>query len=263
MGKKILPALLFLLVCCLSGCNLGDLQDIAIVANVEDEFNLDLWESLAPDGRTLEFHISTIKEEDCSNAFIDHRLSNSTNGFSISLLDILKPADCDPEPAPAQARINLGALKAGFSNFSIDLKNTVFNEGQLTTLNDRYLIKMETEDGVKLIRTELLRVPEQSIWGYAHYERAEQEAEASRFLADLQAAGKPALYQPGYYGHFSIDADRKIEAVYDQPVEGETKLFLFNYSGDSASLEALLDKYRNAQNADMIFRLYDDKGNIF
>lgn len=255
---------LVLLFCfCFSGCAVEELDEIVVVADVKDEFYLDVWEALTPTARNLQLHISTIEQEDCKNAYIDHRFKKSGNGFTISLRDIRQPDHCDPGRSPARTNIDMGSLNPGFYSFTIDLKNTVFNEGQLTALNDRYLIRLETENGVKLARQELFRVPDAVIWGYVHYRSSDDEAGALAFMEEVKKLGEPVSFKKGYYGYFTVGAGSMVESIYDQPADGTVKPFLFQYRGDDASLQQLVTRYRTTYSAQIDFRLFNSKGQTF
>ena len=39
-----------MILCISSGCNLSSLEDTVVVPDVDDEFYLDLWEALTPEG---------------------------------------------------------------------------------------------------------------------------------------------------------------------------------------------------------------------
>lgn len=245
------------------GCKVEELEDVVVVADVEKEFYLDFWEDLSLDGRSLEFQIETIKKENCRNTLIDYRLHKTNSNIAISIRDIREPAICDPGPAPARVGIDVGSLKAGFYTFSIDLKNTVFNEGQLTTLNDRYLISLETENGVQLVRKELFRVPDETIWGYVHYQSPDDEYGALQFINRLKELGSSTPFKQGYYGHFTVGADGVINSVYGEPEEGQVRPFLVSYRGGKEPLQNLINRFRTDYGAEVTFRLYNSLGESF
>jgi hypothetical protein len=245
------------------GCKVGELEDVVVVADVENEFYLDLWEDLSLDGRSLEFRIETIRKENCKNTLIDYRLHKTNSNIAISLRDIRQPATCDPGPAPARIGIDVGSLKAGFYTFSIDLKNTVFNEGQLTALNDRYLIRLETENGVQLVRKELFRVPDETIWGYVHYQSPDDEYGALQFINQVKELGGSTPFKQGYYGYFTVGNNGQILAVQGQPEEGQVKPFLFSYRGGKQQLQDLINQFRTNYGAEVSFQLYNSLGESF
>ena len=142
-------------------------------------------------------------------------------------------------------------------------KETVFNEGQLTTLNDRYLMKLETENGVQLKRQELFRVPDDVIWGYAHYESADDELGARQFIEKVSEKGTAIALQQGYYGHFTIGAGRIIESVYDQPGAGTVLPFLLEFTGDQSELNALMEQARADYGAEVTLQLFNSLGESF
>lgn len=260
--RMLVGGLLLALGLAALGCAAEEIEEVVVVADVKDEFYLDFWEDLSSDGRTLEFRITTIEEEECQNAMIDHRFNKSGNEFSISLQDIRQPADCNVGKAPARANIDAGNLNLGYYVFTIDLKNTVFNEGELTLLSDRYLIRMEAENGVRLVRRELFRVPDGMIWGYAHYESSDDRSVATRFIGDIKELGREVNMRQGYYGHFLVGPDG-VSKVHGQPEGGESELFLLEYRGAPENLKAIIDEYRALYGTQLAFGLYDWQGQAF
>ena len=63
MRIGIYTGLLLFLFLGLTSCKLDNLEDIVVVADVEDEFYLDMWEELNPDASKLQFRIATIKQK--------------------------------------------------------------------------------------------------------------------------------------------------------------------------------------------------------
>jgi len=252
--------LLFLLM---SSCAVEDLEDVVVVVDVKDEFYLDFWEKLSPEGRSFEFIIKTIEEENCTNAYIDHKYNKSGSNFAISIRDIFQPLNCAPGKAPAQTNIDAGGLKLGVYTFSVDLKNTVFNNGQLTTLNDRYLISLETENGVRLARKELLRVPDEIIWGYAHYKSPDDEFGALQFIEKIAQIGNYIPFKQGYYGYFNVGTGSVIDTVYDQPEDGHVIPFLLEFRGNSTELQEMINQFRADYGAEVTFQLHNSLGQSF
>lgn len=258
---KYLIYLLALLV--LAGCDFSSLKDPVVITEVEDEFYVDLWETLAPtfEERNLMIKIESIKTEKCLNYRIDYQLYKDGNRLRIALNNIIKPLDCVPGETTVKTDVDMGYLPSSFYSFNLDLKNTVFNDGQLIVRSDSYTLDMYSKNGFSLKRTELLRVPEGAIWGYVTFQQATDETLADQWLDDLKKIGQnPVNYRSGYYGYFTINnLDRKI-IINEQPTNNNLKTFLYHYADDESKLKNLLNRYRQDYGNRLIIKLYNSKG---
>lgn len=255
---------MLLIVTIIAGCELAAPKDPIIVAKVEDEFYIDMWEKLdGPSGRNLIVKIESIKNEDCLNYRMDYFFSRVGNRLKISLNNIIKPADCIPGEAPVKAGVDAGSLPSGTYEFDIDFKSLVENKGRLSVNAESYLLDMKSEDGIVLLRNELLRVPNNTIWGYVTFQQGQDEAIANEFLTDLEALSKTVTYPAGYYGHFTISPlDGKV-FIHQQPITPNIKTFLLDYSDSETSLKNLLAEYRQNHGSQLTIKLINAKGKEF
>lgn len=228
----------------LGSCELAKLSDPVVVSDVENEFNLNPWEKLSPEGRSFQLQLSTRKNQVCQNAVIDFELSRSGNRLSLSLREIQAPEDCTPGDDPATALADAGSLPAGFYELSVDLENTVFNKGQLTITANRYLLNMESSDGFTLLHRELLRVPRESIWGYITYEENDDEPLAEAFVTELSLLSTGLTFDKGYYGHFQV-GDKNLVAITGRPSTTRIRQFAVQLlPGKLEEVERLAERYR-------------------
>lgn len=258
---KYLVYLAFLVF--VAGCDFSSLKDPIIVTEVEDEFNVDMWENLAPtlEERKLIVQIESIKTEKCLNYSIDYQYSKNGNRLKIALNNIIKPLDCVPGEATVKANVNAGSLLNGLYNFNIDLKNTVINNGQLTVLADSYKLNMHSENGFSLKRKELLRVPTDAIWGYVVYQDEGDLAVANQFLNDLKnISQEPNSYRTGYYGYFTIATADRALTLQEQPSNSNSKIFLYQYSDQTSKLKDLVNQYRQNHGNILTIKLFTSKG---
>lgn len=260
----------FLPVCVLAGailwmglgsCELANIGDPIIVSDIEEEFRIAVLEKLSPGERSLQFEIETIEDEPCANAVIEARLTKVSYQVRVSLQDILAPADCIPGTAPAFTSLDAGLLPAGYYRLTIDLKSEVVNEGQIIVRGDRYLIDMETTNGFTLPEKELLRIPENTIWGYVTYESTSDEALATDFQESIAALADNGAFARGYYGHFQVTGNHVV--VRNAPRENRIKQFAYGYSGEVETLQQLIDQYRAAYGERLQIYLINDDGDVF
>lgn len=260
-GLKVLS--LLVLVTILSSCNLDSLKDPVVVAEVNNEFEIGLWEELAPFGKNFYFNINTIEEYDCENYSIDYNLIKKFREFNISLADIQEPGDCQEGTNFATASLDLGTLSNGFYELNIDLKNTVINQGQLTVSSDSYLIEMEDAKGISFLQHELLRVPDFTLWGHVSYGEAMEQA-ADDFIAQLDSISHSKVLKKGYYGYFSVEEENSNKIVLpDAPTGDAYKTFLFHYEGQDTPLSELVEQFRNEYGDSIQIELMNDQGKTF
>ena len=241
-----------------SGCDLTNPKDPIIVPEVSDEFYVDMWERLdGPLGRELVVKIESIEPERCLNYRIDHFFVRHGNRLQISLNSIVRPNDCVSGEATVKADVLVGSLPNGNHGMDIAFRNVVVNSGQLSINNESYLLDMKTEHGIILLREELLRVPNDAIWGYVEA----IPAVAEQFTNDLARISRPADgYRAGYYGHFTISTiDRKV-FIYNQPSADVAKSFLYAYTGNESALKTLLNEYRQTYAGQLTIRLWNARG---
>jgi hypothetical protein len=261
IGLKTLSILL--LTVTLASCNLDSLNDPIVVAEVNDEFHIDLWENLSPFGNSFIFNIQTIVEYECENYTIDFNMVPKFREVSISLNDIQEPADCEAGFNTAHAAISLGTLSAGFYELNVDLKNTVFNQGQLTVSKESYLIEMEDAKGIDFLRRELFRIPENTIWGYISYDNT-AEAIADDFILQLEGITQAKALGKGYYGYFSIENDNSDQIILPHPPAAYGyKAFLLHFDGQDNEILDLVGQFRSDHGQAIQINLTNHQGRVF
>lgn len=257
---------LLLLFGVVGGCDLAKVGDAIIVSDVEDEFYIDMWESLssANGDRRLILKIESIEPEACLNYSIDYQFERDGNRLLVSLNDIIEPTDCQAGEAPVKADIDIGGLPSGSYVMNIDFRNTVENTGQLLVSSESYFLTMKSENGIVLLREELLRVPDNMIWGYVALQPGVDAGIREAFLTDLRAISKaPEGLREGYYGHFTAFSTNGDIFVHEQPTDGTAKTFLLEYTDTQANLKSLLADYRESYEDQLIIKLYNSKGEAF
>lgn len=259
--KKYLPFLILPLF--LGACDLDSLKEPIIISNIEKEFNLDLWEHLNQGNRSAQLLIETISLEDCENYSIDYHFIRSSSKLEVSLNEIVPPQDCTTGEAPAQSIIDLGNLQAGLYDLNIDLKNTVFNEGTLAVTDESFTVNMTTDEGIIFVRRELLRVPNEAIWGYIGVTDIGQISIVEDFITDLEQLSTLKDYKSGYYGYFSVNTEKKVNMA-DLPFAAENmNTFVYQYAGEETALQELVDSYRTNYGALIEIKLTNTQGKTF
>lgn len=249
----------FLLTVVLASCDFRSLKDPIVLTDVEDEFLIDIWEEITPEGRTFQLLIQTIKDQPCSNSTIDFSVSRTSTVFDISLQDITAPDDCVPGEAPALARISLGDLSPGFYPLNIDLRDAIVNEGSVRVRSDAYQLSMDSEYGIRPLRSELRRVAPEHFWGYISYPPQLKNAVDS-LQNELGDFGSYELPQDGYYGYFTV-ANGNL-AIKDQPQHQSLATWIMPIADtDKDELANLIHTFRDTYAAEGLrIDFYDGKG---
>ncbi len=245
-----------------TGCNLSSLEDTVVVPDVDDEFYLDYREVLTADGRFLEFRLRTIANEPCSNASINHDFRQSNRELSISIKEIFRPEGCEPGEAPATAVIRTYTpLPGGYYPLFVDLRGTVTSDGQVVVTSEAYTISLDKGRGIVLLRPELLRIPDETIWGYIYYEDEAMAPVADELTSRLQAISKARVLRDGYYGYFTMD--KGALQFNDNTAPNGARAFSYWYDGDKDALVELLEEYRANYGGSLEAKLFNTLGEAF
>ncbi|MEN0003136.1 MAG: hypothetical protein AAF798_03295 [Bacteroidota bacterium] len=246
------------LILSISACQLESLNDPIVVADIENEFYIDMWETAAA-VNNLQVLVETIEDETCLNAEIEATSLKRPNAIQIQINDILEPDDCIEGAAPATAQLELGNLPVGIYDFSIELKSTIFNNGQFTVTPERYQLEMESEDGIILVRSQLLRIPKETFWGYVNYE-AGAEGLAESFLEDLRTLTIPTNFLRGYYGYFTVNNEVNDVTVTSQPADFTLQSFVHQY--ERTEQDKIIDLVENYRQEGLEIWLQNDLGEL-
>ena len=242
--KGYVPMFLVIILVILSSCQLNRLEEPILIAEVDKEFEIDILEGLSLGLRPLHFKINSLDQEECLNYGIETDYYKSGNKISLSIKDILQPDDCLVGNSPAQTDLNLGFLTPGIYDLSIDLKNTVFSDGQLVLTDNRYTIKTFSQNGISFINKELIKLPDNLVWGYLNYQSETDLPKVNQFLDDLSnSIGDPTLALNGNYGYFKTDNVGSV-SIKAQPESGETISFAGNIIGEVERIKEKASKFR-------------------
>lgn len=234
-----------------------------MVPDVDDEFYLDIWEHLTPEGRYLEFRLRTIANEACLNASIDYEFQQTNRELSISINEIVREEGCIAGEAPAKADIRAySPLPGGFYPLFVDLREKVTSEGQLVITSEAYNINLEDGGGIVLLRPELRRIPDETIWGYISYEDEGLKQAADEFQARLQAISKARALQEGYYGYFIVN-NKGVLNFTGNAAPNDARTFTYWFDGEESALLGLLEEYRSIYGEVLEIKLFNTLGEEF
>ena len=243
---------------------LGSCKDDPVVGpvdiNIEDEFNVLLWENLDNNNRTFNINLETILANSCENAEIEYTQFNQSQGIFLTVNDIIND-HCTLGSFPAKASVSVGALTNTNYDVDINLKNVIPNTGNLTVTNDYYEISIDNPNGIIIPNNRLYKVPENTIWGYVAYEDAAGEIPYDNFIGELNNLTTSSFATKGYYGYFEIKENNEVQ-ILQSLAQNHVQHFIFKFNGESNDLENLKTTYQtNFPN--MEFKIYTSKGEEF
>ena len=263
MSRKLLTGILWLMVL-LASCKIDSLEDPIIVPLVDQEFNLDLWEKLGPDGSKLEIQFRTLLNEPCLNTSILSSYQKAADKLELTIYEILPPEQCQLGLAPAYGSEIMIGIEHGVNELKVELQGVVVNSGTITVTDSVYRVNMISEDGIGWERNELRRVPAGALWGYLTFEDQQDADYVDDFKEQLNQLADPfTSLVEGYYGHFEVfDFDNTLlfkikdipEAVFKRP-------FLLQFNGQTSEISDLVDNFRAGAPEGVEVKVLDYKGN--
>ncbi|MFT3822661.1 MAG: hypothetical protein QM731_02030 [Chitinophagaceae bacterium] len=255
--------LLFFALCCLgiAACkkNSSDPQ-----ASFEENVKIAMSETLAGTKRTLVFKCMTEKSYPCINYFLEtsHAVTNSK--ITINFIQVTGPNICLTAVGPASTVIELDELSGETKDYGLELNfGGLTVTGQLSISGTSYKATIPAQTKVQFVNPVLGRIPDNTVFGTVHYHFASTAATVQKFTDSLQYYGATsALYPPGDYLMFQIDANGQIKQTQDQGYYF-TRYYIFNYSSDITNLKNLVYRYGKSKPDSLLATLNTSKGETF
>lgn len=256
--SKMVPLLCLLLV--MQACNTDKTEAPVLDTEIEKEYELDLWETLDNNTRNLQIRANTIKSQDCLNYYIESSISRKGNNIEINLGKPQIPSVCERGIGTAKSNLDLGALSNGTYNITIKLGKIVPSTGRLMVNNGSFFLSMLNPIGFRIIHNNLLRVPDNTIWGYIDYDASALPI-VNQFFTDLAGISQNNDLAKGYYGYFNLLENGDIElgrtqVSTDRPIQP----ILRRFQANEKDLEKLIQTYREKYGQSVLIRLRNTAG---
>ncbi len=245
-----LLSLLFLAyaLAAIQGCNIDEVPNPNNIVQIPSTFEVKFHEEIGHLTRSLILDLSTLRYYECTNYSILTEKEYVDGVLEISLKDVLPPETCISGNAQAHDTISLGYLIEGDHPIRFRVKSVIENDGVLHVQADRYTLEMESEDGLEIKRYELMRLPENLVWGYISYESPLTDV-ANNFINELSSITTPAQLLDGDYAWFSWSQGELVEDASVTDPSGSdylTKVFVRESKPeDEEALQNLIDNYRS------------------
>lgn len=263
MCQKILLSCLCIFV--LFSCRKDDPK---VIVDIDDDFYINMFEDISNNDKKFQINITTIQEQTCINFEIDYDLNfnEQTNSFELIINDLVEPEDCAQGTAFASVVAPFGRLSEGSYSFNLNLKDAVINTGRLFVREDSYELNMNSNDGIEILNEKMYRIPEKTLWGYAIYEDGSADTEAVNFISDLQNLSNTQnvidnnAYNPGFYGYFNLDDDKRI-LINPESETTNYQSFIFSHeSNDLSGVEELMTQACTDSSSNLKIYIYTDTG---
>lgn len=204
------------LLCCIVfaaiSCELGG-DEVQVVPDIEETFRVDLWEDLTRTQRSFTLGFEAIEELPCENDGIAYNLDKdpSDGKFTLTIENIkLEDGDCLGGSSIAEEAIEVSNLPLGVHDIQINLRDVIVNKGILEVSEKGYEIILDSHAGLAFQNWELMRIPEQSFWGYAGFigrpSSNERIDSPVKFIEGMRAYANEITPEIGYYGYFKVDS---------------------------------------------------------
>lgn len=244
----------------MQACNTDKTESPVLDTEIEKEYELDLWENLSNQTRIFQIRANTIKTQDCLNYFIESSINRTGNNIEINLGKPQIPSVCERGIATAKSSLDLGTISNGVYPFTIKLGQIVPSTGRLVVSSGSFFLSMPTPIGFRIIHNTLLRVPDNTIWGYIGYDAIAQPV-VVQFFNDLASISQTNDLPKGYYGYFNLLENGSIElgnaqVSTDRPIQPIVRRF----SANENDLEKLIQSYRDKYGQSILIRLRNTAG---
>jgi hypothetical protein len=243
--RKIFPGLVLLIT--LTACS-NNLNDLVIVADLDDEFAVEAWEQLEGPSRSIEILFKTVKDLECPNQELDLSFRRTGNLLFIEVNELIDAEDCQPGNRGTVSRVNFGNLSPGLYSLRINLLDIAENNLLLDLSPASILLSGKNLNGLVIGREELLRIPESALWGYISAQTSSAEEALEAFNNQLNTLTESLQLPPGYYGYFQLTGTANQEVSFpEQEIGGiQTLTFLRESPEDLTGVDSLIQAFRTA-----------------
>lgn len=252
---------LFIISVLFFSCESGPEEQVNTLGS---EISLSLAEYPEPQEKTLSFKFLTEKDFPCINYQISHNMQRAGNTITIELTSIEKADVCLNAIGPATAFIDVGNLPEGDYDLTIRLGKSISNHGTLSVTPQAYSLAFEEARGLIVENKELLRVPDDVIWGTVKFLTGQQNENLyDAFLSAMESIGaSEKRLKEGDYFYFDIDASGKIyqRSSLNDRMEN---YFLMEFNGNEKQIINVLNQMVRTFGDEAMIRLYNAKGEVF
>lgn len=185
------------------------------VINLAGEFIINADQILTAAGPIFGYRIETVNNQDCLSSDILYTLIDEEGELNLTIEDISEVENCPSNEGKVVENIPLH-IETGNTNIAISLRDIVKNKGSIQTNSIAYKLTIPEAEGILLGNLEVMKLPEDVIFGTLIAEDLESTIIRS-FLDSLQEFSVNVLPDGYYTNNFSVENGQAI-------VSGETNL---------------------------------------
>jgi hypothetical protein len=242
------------------GCSEEPSGPVIVAPTIADEYTLTPFEKLEPLKRTFGMRIESLQPFKGDSCMIDASGVNISGEVSVSIKGLRSSQNgCLPDQIFADDNLEIAELEIGVYDLNINLDNIVNNRGVLLVEFDKYSIDLETTNGIRLTHDELMRLPDNSIWGLFAYDDIAFEEVSQDFLSffsDFDDENFPS----GYYGNFIIDELGNL--VLNNSLAGReyVKTFTFRNVFEMSLVQDVIMSFRDQYENNIDIKIFTSNG---
>ncbi len=232
--------------------------------DVSKDLNAKMWQTLNDNGGDFALVFSTTQTQKCNNTTINAFPNVYSNNVIITVKDLGVPtnANCYGSGDYARDTTVVAQLANGTYIFQLNLKDVVFNKGSLVVSDNKYALSMETQNGVNVDASDLMRVPSNVIWGLVNYDNG-ADAQVDLFMNDLKSLAHIVSLDDGEYGHFQLNKGVLSLPAETQTTRPNTKKFFMKLDNSIKNLSDLVQKYQQQYGSKITFSVNTWNGKKF
>jgi len=262
---RLIPFFLLLVIVSLTSCKKDDDSNVKI--NIDEEFDVQLFEDLRPNKNQLLVYVTTKENLACSNVELGHSV-NATEPWNIVVsIDSLElNGDCDNIEAAAQTSAELGEIPTGSYDLEINLAlSSITNKGKLIVTQQGYSLDMETSHGLTIIEEELMVIPDNYFWGYIDILDNAAAGLRNQFLTALETYAITAELNEGHYGHFNFKNGKAElnDVPFHDDVRNEAATFIFELNSDREALKNFILDFQTNHGGEAKVVMFMGDGEVF
>jgi hypothetical protein len=253
---------IFIAICTISSLSSCHKEDSPAVTNFDGNIKIRMTETVDSAKRALILICFTEKIYGCSNFSIQTSHSITSGKITINFIKIAESPICLTALGPASTQISFDKIPIGIYELELNFGNSKVT-GQINVSAGSFVATVPVQTKVQFINPDLKRIPDNTIFGTVHYHAAGTAPIVQQFIDSLQYLGATATaYPPGDYGAFQIEAGGSIKQTQD-PGYYFTRYYIFNYTGNTAQLKELLNRYGTNYPSLLLITLNSTKGQVF
>jgi len=225
----------------IASCSVVGDPDEIILVNIGTDYFLEVSQSLVSGPNALRIDITSFDTDNCENSYIDFSYSSSPNLIRINLDDIVDPINCVSLNEPVSDFLDFELLKGRY-DMTILFKDILQNDGEVEVTDDQFKLKLETENGVVVLRQQITMLPDGYVWGRMKINDVEDLSQVKLLITELKQNNFESELSNGNYGHFEIDG-HLVSILSGEPHKGITESFIMKQNQSFGEMQLLLSQF--------------------